>query len=244
MFFFVSQEFTDDLRPTDVLTHQLPDGARAARGLLADLLRQRERPGPGHAAADHQPGHGPAVPGQQDSASCAGHRRLRQRPHAPARPADAESAAHAERVFRPGQQPVQRVQLRRRHVSAPLPNEQHAAARRGAEPERAGQLQVHQGSRRQHQQQRLRAWHRLGEQRRAGLHFNGQRHPGARARTWSTKPRSGSRTTATAGIRTTASTSEDYRAVLPRRRSGVDPPRLEPFGDVPRPARPRLRPVG
>ncbi len=47
----------------DVLTHQLSDGTRAAGGLLADLLRQRERPRPGHAGVDHQPGHGPAVPG-------------------------------------------------------------------------------------------------------------------------------------------------------------------------------------
>ena len=83
MFFFVSQEFTDDLRPATFSRTNYPDGARAAGGLLADLLRQRERPGPGHAAADHQPGHGPAVPGEQDSSQLRGHRGLRQRPHDP-----------------------------------------------------------------------------------------------------------------------------------------------------------------
>ena len=116
MFFFVSQEFTDDLRPATFYAHQLPDGARAARRLLADLLRQRERPRPGHAAADHQPGHRPAVPGQQDSSELRRHRRLRQRLHAPARPADAESAAHAERHSRPAAKTSTTRSIRRRHI--------------------------------------------------------------------------------------------------------------------------------
>ena len=134
MFFFVSQEFTDDLRPSTLSPRELPDGARAAGRLLADLLRQRERARAGHAAADHQPGHGPAVPGQQDSAQLRGHRGLRQRLHAPARASRCSNLLPLPNgIYDPANNQYNASNSAYDTLPLPQPHEQHAAPRRGAE---------------------------------------------------------------------------------------------------------------
>ena len=55
VYFFLSQEWTEDIRPTDVFRTEHADGARAAGRLLADVLRQghAERGRLGHRRARH-----------------------------------------------------------------------------------------------------------------------------------------------------------------------------------------------
>ena len=90
LFFFFSQEFVDDVRPTAVLRTNLPTEAERAGRLLANPPDERHNP------ADHRSADRTGVPGEHHSAE----------PHPPHGPADAESVAAAQRRHQPaaGQQ--------------------------------------------------------------------------------------------------------------------------------------------
>jgi hypothetical protein len=58
LYFFLSQEFTHDVRPTTPVSIQPADGRRAHGRLLADARHQRRHP------ANHRSPDGPAIPGK------------------------------------------------------------------------------------------------------------------------------------------------------------------------------------
>ena len=102
-YFFVSQEFTDDARPSVDGALQSPDRARARGRFLADPDHERHHP------ADHRSANRSAVPRQHHPAGS----------HQPARAGDAQPAADAERPTEPGGGSAMDVELglRRRRPS-------------------------------------------------------------------------------------------------------------------------------
>ena len=124
-YFFGSQEFTDDARPTSTTRANMPTGAEYNGDFSADADHQR------HDSADHRPAHRPAVPGQPDSGrGHAGMRRAVQL-HRPARSAHAADPAgsqqHPESAGRSGVD----VELGVRPDAGARPDEQRPARRHG-----------------------------------------------------------------------------------------------------------------
>ena len=117
-----------------------------------------------------------------------------------------------------------------RHVPDPQPHQHHDPNGCGSERQLRGSFRFINDREDNIRNNVVRPGYRLGEQRRARLDLSsGSATTGAAADAWSTRPRSDSATTATAGFRPRVNTTR-IPSVLPVGQ-GVDPPRLEPFGD-------------
>ena len=229
MFFFVSQEYTDDLRPATFSRTNYPTALERQGDFSQTYSGNANGPGQGTVQPIINPDTGQPFPGNKIPLSCTGIPGCLNGYLHPLGQRMLNLLPLPNGYFDPANNQYNAYNYGVDTFPLPLADQQHGASRRGAEPERARQLQVHQGSRGQHQQQRLRAGHRLVEQRRAGLHLHRQRHPGART---ASGQRNHARVRAQQ-LRLVCGERRSLRGLHPgttARRWDFEPPRLEPFG--------------
>ena len=242
VFFFVSQEFTDDLRPSTVTRANYPTALERQGDFSQTYFGTANGPGQGTLQLIINPDTGLPFPGNKIPKSCAGIPGCMNGYMNPMGQKMLNLLPLPNNIHNPQPDQYNAANSALRKSAAAPPHQHLGAFRRGHQQRDPRQLPVREGPRGQHQQQRFAPG--IGYVDNNACRAGSRRSAAHRcsARRWSTKWSVG-RANSFGFMSDEGEYKYDYRECW-RPNVGVDPPRLEPFGDLPRRPGPRLRPGG